>query len=159
MEDKERAVDRGRIRVTPRWFDYINLLVAFLAPALTLGPIIYLLILADKEIAPSNIEDGYLQSVIPSPQLFIFGVFTYCGFLVAVALFRSESASALLFLGKRRKLVEEQINDINQEIYGIAEIKAEQTKTYKELEIQIKTLTDKINKLEGMQVGNDGKDN
>ena len=144
MEDKGRAVDRGRIRVTPRWFDYINLLVAFLAPALTLGPIVYLLILADQEIAPSNVESGYLQSVIPSPQLFIFGVFTYCGFLMTVALFRSESASALLAFGKRGKSIDEKIKELDGYVNTITNT----IKMSKGLEDKIESLKEKVNELE-----------
>ena len=108
--DKGGEESKDRIRVAPRWFDYVNLAIAFLAPSLILAPIMGLLILADVAIAPGNVDEGYLQSVIPSPQLFIFGIFTYSAVVVTVALFRSESVSALQSLGRLRKATTKEID-------------------------------------------------
>ena len=83
-----------------------------------------LLRLADVTIAPSGVDEGYLQSVIPSPQLFFFlgGIFTYSAVVVTVALFRSESVSALQSLGRLRKAITKKIDRVTSRSNEIASI-------------------------------------
>ena len=136
---KEKSVDKRDVR--PSWYSYINLFIALIAPAVTLLSIVFVLIFADERITLSDAEEGYLQSAIPTPQLFILGIFTYCGVVVSLALFRSVATSSLISLGRSDKSVTDQMTRMNEK-------RGEMNQQINEMNQQINEMNQQINEME-----------
>ena len=143
---KEKSVDKRDVR--PSWYSYINLFIALIAPAVTLLSIVFVLIFADERITLSDAEEGYLQSVIPTPQLFILGIFTYCGVVVSLALFRSVAASSLISLGRSDKSVTDKMTRMNEKKDEMSQKINEMSQQINEMNQQINEMSQQINEME-----------
>ena len=149
---EEKSVDKRDVR--PSWYTYINLFIALIAPAVTLLSIVFVLIFADERITLSDAEEGYLQSAIPTPQLFILGIFTYCGVVVSLALFRSVVTSSLVSIGRSVKSVAkimppvtDRMTEMDEKIDGVERRVDETRQQTKDISQQIKEMNQQIKEI------------